>query len=147
VSAFLRENLILDLQGGGAGALEEANGALHVERVAEARVDVDDERQRADVADPRGGLGDLGRSQQPDVRHAELRVRDPGSSEVHRLIAEILDDACNKRVGSARHQERPPFRDKLAQRGAAPWLCEWRQVGFAAGVLHNARSRGSQPPR
>ena len=105
--------------GGGAGALEQAHGALHVERIAEARVDVDDERQGADVADPRRGLGELGHGQEPEVGHAELRVGDAGAGQVDRLVAEILDNARDQRVGGAGHQQRPPLLDELTKRRAA----------------------------
>ena len=140
--ALLREDLVLDLHGGGAGAFEQAHRALHVERIAEAGVDVDDERQGAHVADPRRGLGELGHGQEPKVGHAELRVGDAGAGQIDRLVAEILDNARNQRVGGAGHQQRPPLLDELTKRRAALGFGKGREIGLAA-VLHRIAFRSA----
>jgi stage V sporulation protein SpoVS len=44
VTAFLRKRLVLDLDAGGAGALQGANRAHDIDRVAIAGVGIDDDR-------------------------------------------------------------------------------------------------------
>ena len=51
VPAALRRDLILDLDGVGAGALEQPHRAHHVERVAEASISIGDDRKLDALAD------------------------------------------------------------------------------------------------
>src|SRR5471030_259663 len=74
-----------------ARALEHAHGVAHVERVAEAGVGVDDQRQVHRVADARGVVGDLMQAHEALVRHAEPHVGDAGAGDVDRLEAEVGD--------------------------------------------------------
>ena len=77
VPALLGKHLILDLDAGRAGALEHAHGATHVDRIAEAGVGIDQQRQRHDIGDRGDRVGDLGQRGQPDVRDAERMLAMP----------------------------------------------------------------------
>ena len=56
MAAALGKILVLELDRVGAGALEQAHGALHIERVAIAGVGIDDQMGADAVADQRDGL-------------------------------------------------------------------------------------------
>jgi hypothetical protein len=101
MAAALREDLVLELDPRRAGALQHSDRADHVERVAEARVGVDEERDRDRVGHGRDMVHDLGKRGEPDVGRAEMHVGDAGARDVAGLEAEILHDAREQRVGSA----------------------------------------------
>ena len=59
VAAAFRADLVLDLHRARAGALERADRVAHVQRIAEAGIGVDHDRQLHRIADRRRVLGDL----------------------------------------------------------------------------------------
>jgi hypothetical protein len=101
VPAALGARLIFDLHRGGAVALEQANGALDVERVAVAGVGVDHQVERAALVDVGQGLRDLGEAHQTDVRTTEPAVCDARPGEVRGVEAGLLGDHGPKRVVDA----------------------------------------------
>ena len=56
MAAALGKVLILDLNGVGAGALEQPHRALDIERIAVAGVGIDDEMRTDPIADQRDGF-------------------------------------------------------------------------------------------
>ena len=115
VATTLRELLVLDLDHRRAGALERPHRPLHVERVAEAGVGVDDHRHAHALGDERERLLDLGGGREPDVGPAEPGVGDRGAGEVQRLEAGLFGDERRKRVVDTRHEQRPRLRETLLQ--------------------------------
>ena len=116
VAALLGEDLILDLDAGGARALERPHGPPHVEGVAEAGVGIGQDRHRDGIADRRHVVCDLAQGHEADVGHAERHVRDAGAGDIDRLVAEILDHPGEQGVRSA-GQNRAAL---LAQQGLQP---------------------------
>jgi hypothetical protein len=115
MAAALGEALVLELDSGGADALERAHGVPHVDRVAEAGVGIDDERQGGGIGDRPGRPREVRQGSEADIGHAEPGIGEAGAGQVDRLEAEILDDARPERVGGARHQERAPVRYRPPQ--------------------------------
>ena len=117
MAAALGEVLVLELDRGGAGALELADGAMDVQRVAVAGVGVDDQVRGHAVADQRQRLGHLGHGDEPDVRPAEPRVGDGGAGDVERLEAGLRRDQRGERVIDARRHHD----GLLGEAGAQGW--------------------------
>jgi hypothetical protein len=103
VAAALGRDLVLELDAVGARALQRAHRVPHVQRIAEAGVGIDDQRQVHRVADARRVVGDLGQAHEGLVGQAEPHVGDAGAGDVDRLEAEVFDDAGRQRVERARH--------------------------------------------
>ena len=53
-----------------------------VERAAEPRIHVDQNRKVRDGGDPSRVFQDVGQGRNPEVRHAKRRVRDAGAGQV-----------------------------------------------------------------
>src|SRR5262245_36035033 len=106
MAAALGKDLVLDLQGIGARALEQGNGAHHVHGIAEAGVGIDHERARECLADCRHVRCELAHRYQADVGDAEKRVGDAGAGDIGGRKALIGDDARRQRIGDARQQQR-----------------------------------------
>jgi len=100
VAAALGQLLVLEVEAGGAGLLEQPDGPLRVERLAEAGVGVAQQRQGGGAGDGPGGLGELGGRQQADVGDAG-RGRQGGAGEVDCPEAEALGHAGDQRVEDA----------------------------------------------
>ena len=109
VAAALREVLVLELDGVGAGALHLPHRAPHVERVAVAGVGVHDQVGADAVADQRDGADHLAHADEPDIRPPELAVGDGGARDVQRAEAGLLGDQRGERVVDAgrEHNRRP----------------------------------------
>ena len=107
--------LVLDLHGARAGALQRADRVAHVQRVAEAGVGVDHDRQLHRIADRRRVLGDLRQADEAEVGQAEKRVRQPRAGQIDGLEAELLDDARRQRIGCAGHEQRIAPLEPLAE--------------------------------
>ena len=73
VAALLGPDLVLEEDPGGAGVLQVADGAHHVDGVSVARVGVDDHRRVGDAADRAGGLDHLGLGEEAEVGLAQPR--------------------------------------------------------------------------
>ena len=67
MAAAFGKGLVFDLQHGSACLLESAHGAHGVERVAEAGVGVDDDRNAHALGDAGQGVGHFGGGGQADV--------------------------------------------------------------------------------
>ncbi len=74
MAAALGRHLVLELDGAGAGALERAHGVPDIERIAEAGVGIDDDRQINDIADGGRVLHQLGQADEAQVRKPQERV-------------------------------------------------------------------------
>jgi len=109
------KDLVLDLQGIGARALEQANGAHHVHGIAEAGVGIDHERAREYLADRRHVRCELAHRYQADVGDAEKRVGDAGAGDIGGRKALIGDDARRQRIGDARQQQRRAGNEHVAK--------------------------------
>ena len=66
------------------GALEAADRAHHVERVAVAGVGIDDEMGVDAVADQRERVGNLAHADEADIRPAEPGIGDGGAGDIER---------------------------------------------------------------
>jgi hypothetical protein len=115
VAAALGEGLVLELDHGRTGALEAAHRALHVERVAEAGVGVDDHRHAHAFGDARQRLLDFREGRQADVAAAEPGVGDRRTREIERLEAGLLGDERRERVVDAGREQHAPAREAFAQ--------------------------------
>ena len=71
MAAAFGKVLILDLNGVGAGALEEPHRALDIERVTVAGVGIDDEIDADAVADQRHRVHDLVHADEADIGTTE----------------------------------------------------------------------------
>ena len=103
--AALGKILVLDLDRVGARALEQAHGALDIERIAVAGVGVDHEMRAHAVADQRDGLDHLVHADQADVGAAEPRIGDGRAGDIERLEAGLLRDQRGERVVDARRDQ------------------------------------------
>ena len=91
VAAALGADLVLDVHGGGAGLDQRARGARHVEGArAEAGVDVDQQRQVADVGDAADVDEHVVQVGDAEVRHAERAGGDAAAGKVDRAVADAL---------------------------------------------------------
>ena len=105
MAAALGKILILDLDGIGAGALEQAHRALDIERIAVAGVGIDNEMGRDAVADQRDCIDHLGHADQADVGPAEPRIGDGRAGDIERLETGLFGDQRGKRVVDARRDQ------------------------------------------
>ena len=76
MAAALGKGLVLDLDRGGARALEQPDRPLDVQRIAVAGVGVDDDRRRHALADMGERIGDLAHRDEADVGPAEPGIGD-----------------------------------------------------------------------
>ena len=106
MAAALGEFLVLELDRVGAGALQHLDRAGGVDRVAEAGIGIDDERQGDGFAHGGDVLGELGEGQQPDIGRAQEAVGDARAGDIGGGKAQLLDDARRDRVRRTRHQDR-----------------------------------------
>ncbi|MCY1238474.1 hypothetical protein D9M72_512150 [compost metagenome] len=104
MAAALGRDLVLELDAVGARALQHAHRVAHVQRVAEAGVGIDDQRQVHGVADARRVVGDLVQAHEALVGQAEPHVGDARAGDVNGFEAQVFDDARRQRVEGARHQ-------------------------------------------
>src|SRR5580658_490255 len=93
--------LVLDLNGAGTGLLQDPNRMSDVDGVAEAGVDVDDQRQIDHTPDRHHMIGHLAQIHEPEVRQAEMHISEPSTSQIHRPEAEIGNDPSSERVRRA----------------------------------------------
>ena len=115
MAAALGEILVLELDGVGAGALEQAHRALDIERVAVAGVGIDHEMRRHAVADQADGLDHLAHADQPDIGAAQPRIGDGRAGDVERLEAGLFGDQRGERVIDARRDQDRRARETGAQ--------------------------------
>jgi hypothetical protein len=72
-----------------------------VDCVAEAGVDVDDQRQVDHAANGHDVIGHQSQIHEAEIRQAEMHIGDAGAGQVHRPEAEIGDDARRERIRRA----------------------------------------------
>ena len=117
VAALLRNHLILQLHGGHAGTDEFLNGAVEVDGVTIAGVDVGDQRN----ADRSGHLPDLlqhlGHRRQPDVGERELTVRNAGAGGIHDREPSQFDQPRGQAVVRARRNDQVVVSQQLPEVG------------------------------
>ena len=122
MAAFFRKLLILDLNPGSARALKHLHSANRVERVAKARIGVDQQRKTDHVRDRIDVRGDLAQRRQADVRHTKIHVGDAGAGYVNRLESGILDHPREQPIGgSGEHNRFTPRQYRLE--GCSPLHC------------------------
>lgn len=79
---------------------------LHVERVAEARIRIDDERDRDALTDLRDDFGHFAHADETDVGAAEARVGNARTGKIGGAEACTLDETGRKGVVAAgRHED------------------------------------------
>ncbi len=115
MAAALRELLVLELHGVGAGALQHADRARDVQRIAEARVGIDDERQRDRLAHGGDVGGKLGERDEADIGHAEIGIGEAGAGDIDGGETQALDEARGERVGRARNDRTGALVERAAQ--------------------------------
>jgi hypothetical protein len=107
VAAAFRKGLVFDLQCARSRPFEYPHRMPDAYGIAEPRVYVDDERYRDRVAHARDVVGELSQREQPDVRHAEECVGDPGAGDIDRFEPGILDHAGGQRVRGTWQYQQP----------------------------------------
>jgi len=93
--------LVLDLNGAGAGLLQDANRVGDVDGVAKTGVDVDDQRQVDHTPDGYHMIGYLAQVHEPKVRQAKVHIGESSPSQIDRLKAQISNDPRRKRIWRA----------------------------------------------
>ena len=101
VAAAFRRVLVLDLNRAGANLLEDPDRVSDIDRVAEAGVGIDDQRQIDNAANSQNVIGDLAQIHESEVGQPEVHVGKASASQINRLEAEIGDHPRRKRVGGA----------------------------------------------
>ena len=121
VTAALREDLILELDAGDAGALELVHGADHLRDLAVARVGVGDHGERDGRAEAAGVLDHLGRARDAEVGQPEGGGGGRIAAAVERLEAGALEQPAGERVEGARGRpgSRPAARRSRSAAGRA----------------------------
>src|SRR5581483_7002082 len=120
VAALLGAGLILDLDRGGAGRLELAHRALHLQQVAVAVVGVGDDRQIHDRGGAPHPLRHLAQGDEAQVRQPQRRGRLAVAGQVDAGEAGLLDQQRREHVVGAGRDHDPVPAQQVAQRGAAP---------------------------
>ena len=105
-AAALGELVVLDADARGAGALELARRAHHVDGVAVAVVAVGDDGDRHRVADPPHGVERLGEREDVGVRH-RLHGRDAEPARPDRVEPGLFGELRGERVVGPRRQRYP----------------------------------------
>ena len=100
---LLRRFLILDLHSGDARTHELADRIVHVDRVAETGVAVDEDRDRRARGDVPHVVDDVAQADDAVVRHAEQIRRHLRAGDEETLKPDLLAHACVERTESARH--------------------------------------------
>ena len=92
MAATFGDGLVLELDSAGAGAFEDAHGALDVQRIAIAGVGVHDQRRLDALADMGQRIGHLAHGHETDVGAPELGIGDGGARQIERLESRIGGD-------------------------------------------------------
>ena len=121
--AALGKDLVLDLERVGARALEQLDGAHHVQGIAETGVGIDHERPGKHRADRRHVLRELGHRHQPDIGHAEKGIGDAGAGDIGGGKALVGHDAGRQRIGDTRQQQRRAGTQHGAKLAAGHMAC------------------------
>ena len=104
--APLGKSLVFKLDCCGAGRFQLADGPLDVDRFAEARVGIDDQRDRDAPREP-GRLGrQFAEREQPHVGQCQGARREGRPREIHRIVAGLLDQAGRQGVERSGHLNR-----------------------------------------
>ena len=104
VAAALGADLVLDVHRGGAELDQRLDGSRDVERAgAEAGVDIDQQRQRADVRDPAHIRQDVVERRDTEVRDAQRSGGDAAPGEIDRLEAGFFREDRVVGADRARH--------------------------------------------
>ena len=111
MTATLGKILVLELDRARSRALEQPHGARHIERVAIARVSIDDQVGVDAVANHAHGLDDLAHAHETDVGPAEPRIRDRRTGDVKRGKAAGFGEQGGERIVDARSDH-----DRLASK-------------------------------
>ena len=146
MTALLRKGLILEMEGGDAGALEGARGGLGIERIAVTGIGVGDDRRRNDIHHRSQPVGDRAHREEPEIRHAG-RARDGAAAGVNRRKSRLLDQPRRQPVerarrdrDAARRQQCPQFRRGAHDRlSASPSLAR-HDTSYAAARKRRGKS-------
>src|SRR5690242_2133888 len=115
MTAALGKILILDLYSIGAGALEFAHGARHVERVAITGVGVDDEVGGYAVADHADRMRHLVHADEADIRPTQSRIGNGGPGYIQRGKPSLRRDQRRERVINAGRHDNALARETRVQ--------------------------------
>jgi hypothetical protein len=108
------EDLILDLNPSRARPFQHLHGADHIDRVAEAGVSIDQQRQRHGISDCRDVICYFRQRGQSDIGRTEIHIRDAGSRDIDGLIADILNDPREEAVrGTGEDRRLAPTEDRF----------------------------------
>ena len=102
--ATLRRHLIFELDGAGSGALQHRDRAHHINRISEAGIGIDQQRQRHGIGDRGDVIAQLGERHEADIGKSIAHVRDPGAGHVDRRKAVLRDHAREQGVRGAREK-------------------------------------------
>ena len=90
--------LVLDLDGARAGLFERPHRVGDIDRVAEASVRVDNQRQIDDAANRQDVVRDLTQIDEFEVGKSEVHVGEACAGEINRLKPEIGDHPRGERI-------------------------------------------------
>ena len=119
VPAALREDLILELDAGHAGALQLVHGADHLRDLAVAGVGVRDHGERDGGAEAPGVVDHLGRARDAEIGQPEGGRRGRVAAAIQRLEPGALQQPAGERVERPRHDQDLGLREARAQRTPA----------------------------
>ena len=114
--AFLRQQLVFEMDPGDASALELARGPHHIHRIAKSGVCVADHRKGGDCGNRGSTLGKLTHREHADIRIAVARF-DTEPGHVNRLVASFLHDSGSEPVVDAWRDEHAITREQLTNSG------------------------------
>src|SRR5690606_11152214 len=115
MTAFLREDLIFQLDGRSPCPLQKADRANGVDRVAEASVGINDKRKINSVRDRGQRISDCSHGGEANIRSTEVHVGYSGASDIDRLIAQVLNNPGEHCVRCTRNSQRLTGGDQCLQ--------------------------------
>ena len=107
VPAALREDLVLELDRGGARSLVATYGAHDIGGAAEAGVAIDDERERGGFGESKDVVDHVALRDQPDVGQSEVRERASGAGDVRGRVPGQLDGTRGEPVEDSWRDDQP----------------------------------------
>ena len=143
VTALLREFLVLELDGAGAGGLVAAHRVHHVQQAAVAGVAVADHRRGGDGAQLRDAPHHVGVAGQARVRQAQVRGHGAVAGHVERLEAHAVGHARRDALVHARGDEQLARLQAGGKLGAALGAAAGGESLVCGHAMASARSSAS----
>ena len=123
MAAALGQLLVFQLDRGRAGRFQLDDRSLDVQRLAEARIGIDDHREVDAPCQIGRVLGQFAEREQADVGQAQDAGREDRAGEIHRLEPGLLDQPRGQGV---RRQRRGTIDFSTASRSASPGEIDMR---------------------